>query len=217
MHILGQRIRYRPPNRPSLNLCKSWLPIFAGKLDFGHVGATSATDWPMTFVYRGCQKGVDVALIRPAEYDCHARDLSALVDLVSHDCAEVGAGRKQRVEVGHHVVLPDEGMGPVEASESQLLPTTWPLLLMPVAMPPKSPGRRPRVVSVSFCQSAPYWVVPSALPTDPTIWSSVVNAVGESASSEVLKRGESAVFPRCGVNRRYRRRFPSSLRLGLDR
>src|ERR1700722_17398484 len=65
-------------------------------------------------VCRCCQKGVDVARVRPAEYDCHARDLSALVDLVSHDCEEVGTGWKQRVEVGHHAVLPDEGMGPVE-------------------------------------------------------------------------------------------------------
>src|ERR1017187_5444218 len=64
--------------------------------------------------YRGCQKGVDVARMRPAEYDCHARDLSALVDLVSHGCEEVGTGRKQRVKVGHHAVLPDEAMGPVE-------------------------------------------------------------------------------------------------------
>jgi hypothetical protein len=37
---------------------------------------------------------------RPAEYDCHARDLSAIVDLVSLGCEEVGSGRKQRVEVG---------------------------------------------------------------------------------------------------------------------
>jgi hypothetical protein len=37
---------YRP-NRPSPNLRKSWLPTFAGKLDFGRVGATSATDLPM--------------------------------------------------------------------------------------------------------------------------------------------------------------------------
>src|SRR6266567_2401406 len=48
-------------------------------------------------VYRGCQKGVDVARIRPAEHRCHARDLSALVDLVSHGCEEVGTCRKQRV------------------------------------------------------------------------------------------------------------------------
>src|SRR4029077_12745369 len=65
-------------------------------------------------VNRGCQKGVDVARIRPAEYDCHARDLSALVDLVSHGCEEVGTGRKERVKVGHRAVLPDETMGPVE-------------------------------------------------------------------------------------------------------
>src|SRR5215469_4403868 len=53
--------------------------------------------------------------MRPAEHRCHARDLSALVDLVSHGCEEVGTCRKQRVKVGHHVVLPDEGMRPVEA------------------------------------------------------------------------------------------------------
>src|ERR1700739_1382449 len=65
-------------------------------------------------VCRGCQKSVDVARIRPTEYDCHARDLSALVDLVSHRCEEVGTGRKQRIKVGHHAVLPEEAMGPVE-------------------------------------------------------------------------------------------------------
>jgi len=66
-------------------------------------------------VCRGCQKGVDVARIRPAEHRCHARDLSALVDLVSHGCVEVGTGGKRRIEVGHHAVLPDEAVGPVEA------------------------------------------------------------------------------------------------------
>lgn len=65
-------------------------------------------------VYRGCQKGVNVALIRPAEHDCHPRDLSALVDLVSHGCEEVGTCGKQRIQVGHHAVLVDEAMGPVE-------------------------------------------------------------------------------------------------------
>src|SRR5580700_2580649 len=68
-----------------------------------------------SLVYRSCQKGVDVARMRPAEHRGHARDLSALVDLVSHGCEEVGTCRKQRVEVGHHAVLVDEGMGPVEA------------------------------------------------------------------------------------------------------
>ena len=55
---------------------------------------------------------MDIARFRPAEYDCHARDLSAFVDPVRHDWEEVGAGRKRRIKVGHHVVLPDEGMGP---------------------------------------------------------------------------------------------------------
>src|ERR1700746_691276 len=64
--------------------------------------------------YRGCQKGVDVAGIRPAEHYSHARDLSALVDLVRHDWEEIGTGGNKAVPVGHHVFLPDEGMGPVE-------------------------------------------------------------------------------------------------------
>src|ERR1700740_1114980 len=65
-------------------------------------------------VCRGCQKGVDVARIRPAAHDCHSRDLSAFVDFVRHDCEEVGTSRKQSVEVGHDVVLPDESMRPIE-------------------------------------------------------------------------------------------------------
>ena len=32
------------------------------------------------------------------------------LDLVSHGCVEVGTCRKQRAEVGHHAVLPDEGI-----------------------------------------------------------------------------------------------------------
>src|SRR5215472_11270019 len=53
--------------------------------------------------------------MRAAEHRCHARDLPALVDLVSHGCEEVGTCRKQRIKVGHHAVLPDEGTRPVEA------------------------------------------------------------------------------------------------------
>src|SRR6266568_3980378 len=66
-------------------------------------------------IYRGCKKGMDVARMGPGEHRCHARDLSALVDLVSHGYEEVGTCRKQRVKVGHHAVLPDEAMRPVEA------------------------------------------------------------------------------------------------------
>jgi hypothetical protein len=50
------------------------------------------------FVYRGCQKSVDVAGMRPAEHRCHARDFTALVDLVSHACKE---------DVNHHALAID--------------------------------------------------------------------------------------------------------------
>src|SRR4029077_5921024 len=87
---------------------------FAGKLDFGRVGATSATDLPMLWFTGVARKAWMLPRIRPAAHDCHSRDLSAFVDFVSHDCEEVGTSGKQRVEVGHDVVLPDESMGPVE-------------------------------------------------------------------------------------------------------
>src|SRR5271155_3837037 len=57
---------------------------------------------------------MDVPGMRPAHNRRHARDLSALVDLVSHGWEEVGTGGKHRVKVGQHSVLPDESMGPVE-------------------------------------------------------------------------------------------------------
>src|SRR5215467_2929730 len=44
-------------------------------------------------VYRSCHKSVDVAGMRPAAHRCHARDLSALVDLVCHGYDEVGTFR----------------------------------------------------------------------------------------------------------------------------
>src|ERR1700693_5605130 len=112
-------------------------------------------------VYRGCQKGVDLARIRSAEYGCHARDLSALVDRVSHGCVEVGTCRKQRVKVGHDAVLPDEGMGPVVFG---VLIASHHLALLLMSSPKgvASPGRRPRLVTVlGFCQRVPK-TVPSA-------------------------------------------------------
>src|SRR5216684_4258229 len=66
------------------------------------------------FVYRGCQKGVGFTGPPPAEHRSHSRDLTRRVDTNGHGCEQVGTGWKQRVEVGHHAVLPDEGMRPVE-------------------------------------------------------------------------------------------------------
>src|SRR5438477_12969000 len=67
-----------------------------------------------SFVYRGCQKGVGLTRMRPAEHRRHSHNLTALVDLVSHGWVQVGTGRKQRVKASQHPVLPDEGIRPVE-------------------------------------------------------------------------------------------------------
>src|SRR6267154_2698469 len=68
-----------------------------------------------SLLHRSCQKGVDLAHMRPAEHRSHARDLSAFIDRVSHGDEEVGIRRKQRVKLGHHAIRPDEAMRPVEA------------------------------------------------------------------------------------------------------
>ena len=111
-----------PAERMPLTLesagAESLQKLFAnirGQSDFGVRTCDICNRRAYVFVYRGCQKGVDVASLRPVEYDCHAGDLSALVDLVSHGCVEVGTCGKQSVKVGHHAILVDEGMGPVAA------------------------------------------------------------------------------------------------------
>src|SRR5579864_3099614 len=153
--------------------------------------------------YRGCQKGVDVAGTRPAEHYCHARDLSALVDLVRHDWEEIGTGGKQGVQVGHHVVLPDEGMGPVElgvqGASHHLAP------VVDAGGEGGSISRR----SEEVCDCAVCAVLPNrgiegcAVRTAdlPNNLAPVVDAQGDSASSEVKKRKDNAVFPRYAVKR----------------
>src|ERR1700693_3734213 len=151
-----------------------------------------------TFVYRGRQKGVDVARMRPAEHRCHARDLSALVDLVSHGCEEVGTCGKQRVKVGHLAVLVDEGMGPVEAGVQGASHDLSP------AVDTGGYGGKISRQSAEACECA---VLPKrakfacAFSIDyyPNSLALVVNSLGGSASSEVLKRDRSAVFPRYRV------------------
>src|ERR1700722_3401234 len=156
-----------------------------------------------SFVYRGCQKGVDVALMRPAHYDCHARDLSALVDLVSHDWVEVGTRGKQLVKVGHHAILPDERMGPVEVSVQRASHH------LAAVIDAGGEGGSSSERKVDFC----HWAVCAVQPNPgeggravstadlPGNLAAVVNHLGESAISEVTKRGDNVVFPRCAVNR----------------
>src|SRR6266851_9992974 len=94
--------------------CESLQKLFAsicGRIGFRVCRCDIRNRLVYSFVYGGCQKGVGLALMRPAENRRHSHDLSALVDLVSHGGEEVGFCRKQRAKVGHHVVLPDEGMG----------------------------------------------------------------------------------------------------------
>jgi hypothetical protein len=73
-----------------LDLAESEFPqkLFVnirGQIGFRVCGCDLCNRPAHALVCRSCQQGVDVARIRPAEYDCHARDLSALDDLVSHN------------------------------------------------------------------------------------------------------------------------------------
>src|SRR5215510_14413749 len=153
----------------------------------------------------GCKKGVDVARIGPAEYNCHARDLSALVDLVSHGCEEVGTCRKQRVKVGHHFVLVDEGMGPVEAGVQRASHH------LAQVVDAGGPGGRISRQNAEVCDCAVCAVLPKSgnegcavrAADSPNNLAPVVNAGGPigTRNSEVSKREGSAVFPQYGVNR----------------
>ena len=167
--------------------------------------------------YRGCQKGVDVARIWPAEYDCHARDLSALVDLVSHDCEEVGTGREQRIKVGHHSVLPDEAMGPVEVG----VPGASHHLALAVDAAGKGAKISRQSTKVCDCEVLPKSGIDGCAVRAgdfPNNLALVVNAEGETGdrTSEVRKRQGGAVFPQYGV-KRCGTVFPNSQRLRLDR
>src|SRR5215813_11086020 len=140
--------------------------------------------------------------MRSAEHSCHARDLSALVDLVSHGCQEVGTCRKQCVKVGHYAVLPDEGMRPVEAGVQGASYHLAP------AVDAGGPGGKISRQSAEVCDCA---VLPKngkegcavSAATSPNNLALVVNAGGDIGTrmSEVRKREGSAVFPQYGVNR----------------
>src|SRR5579863_3151222 len=165
-----------------------------------------------TLVCGCCQKGVEGARFRPADHDCHAPDLSALVDLGSKNCEQVGTRRKQRVEVGHHAVLIDEAMGPIEV-RIEVFSHHLALVVDAAGYSAKISRQKGQgcedavlpnrsilgcVVSTADC--------PNNLPP-------VVNALGDRASSVIRKRGGLAVFPRYGVN--YRSGAVSRVAYGL--
>src|SRR6266853_1340308 len=73
--------------------CESLQKLFAsicGRIGFRVCRCDIRNRLVYSFVYGGCQKGVGLALMRPAENRRHSHDLSALVDLVSHGGEEVG-------------------------------------------------------------------------------------------------------------------------------
>src|ERR1700692_427077 len=166
-------------------------------------------------VYWGCQKGVDVARLRPVEYDCHAGDLSALVDLVSHGCVEVGTCGKESVKVGHHAVLVMEGRGPLAAGVRF---TSHDLALVFDAFGQAGSISRQKAEACG-CVVLPKGahdgaVSGNALPNNLAL---VVNGVGHGArSSEVRKLGDSAVVPHYGVRKGAGSRIACSLALIVD-
>src|SRR5580700_2667270 len=65
-------------------------------------------------VYGGQKIGVNLVRMGPGLHRCHTRDLSAVIDIAGRDDEEVGIRGNERIQVGHHTVLPDEAVGPVE-------------------------------------------------------------------------------------------------------
>ena len=153
-------------SRPSPNLCKSCLLTFAGKLDFGCVRATSATDLP-TLAFTGFARK---AWVSPA---WGPLSTVAMPEICPRSLILLAMVAKRLELAGNSVlrsvITPSCQMKACDQlkPESRVLPTTWPRLLMPVAIAAKSPARVSRFVSAPFCQSAPNSVVPSELPTIP--------------------------------------------------
>src|SRR6266436_238053 len=173
-----------------------------GQIGFRVCGCDIRNRLVYSFVYGGCQKGVDLARMRSAEHRSHARDLSALVDRVSHGDEEVGICRKQRVKVGHNAIRPDEAMRPVEAG---VVGASYHLALVVDA---GGYGAKISRQSLEVCDCA---VLPQngqagcavRAATLPNNLAPVVNGPGDvgTRGSEARKREGIAVFPQYGVKR----------------
>src|SRR5579863_4606679 len=154
------------------------------------------------FFDRGCKKGVDLALVRPAAYESHASDFSAVVDLGSEGRAYVGTVRKQGVEVGHRAVLPDEGMGPVEAGVPAASHDLAPVVV--------AEGYVPNISREEVLEDCDKCVVlPNRAELGTAIGTAdlsnnlpqVVDAPGRAPMFLIGKLSGSVVFPRYGVKR----------------
>src|SRR5271156_658698 len=150
------------------------------------------------FVYRGGQKGVYLARMRPVEYDCHTRDLPFIIDLVSHGCVEVGTCRKQRIKVDRLAIFPDQCMGPAELRVQRA--SHHLALVVDACAQGENISRQG--FEDSECLVLPKSGIEECAVTDcANNLAFVVNPVGliGSRKSEVRKRGGIAIFPNHSV------------------
>src|SRR5271154_6869821 len=144
---------------------------------------------------------MDLARIRPGEHRCHARDLSALIDIAGRDDVEVGLLGIERVQVGQHAVLPDEAMGPadgVEGASHHLAP-----VVDACGKGGTISRQNTEVFDCAVCAVRPKRGNDGCAGRDiPNSLAVVINGVGViSIESEVWKLGGSVVFPQYGVGR----------------
>src|SRR6202167_1849819 len=156
-------------------------------------------------LFGGQEIGVDVALMGPGLHRSHARDLSKLIDIASRDYEQVGIRGNQRVKVGHHTILPDEAVGPVEIGVKVVSHHLGPAV--------DAGGKCGKISrqNADACDCAVRAVEPNRgiegcavssadLPGD---LAAIVNGVAEigTCTSEILKHEGSLIFPHYGVDR----------------
>ncbi len=150
---------------------RQWLSAgIRGQIQFRVCTHDVCNRLAQVFVYRGCQKGVDLL---PA---CGPASTVAMPEICPRSLILLAEITKRWELSGNSVlrsvITPFCQMKPWDQLLPELkeLPTTWPRLLMLVAKEATSPGRRsPRLVTVLFCQRAAKGV-PSELTACPTIW-----------------------------------------------
>src|SRR5580692_5832921 len=96
----------------SPNLCECWLLTFAGKLDFGRVGATSATDLPKLWCAGVARKAWILPASGPLSTIAMPEICPRSLILFAITAKRLELAGNSVFKVGHYVVLPDEGMGP---------------------------------------------------------------------------------------------------------
>src|SRR5215469_8915179 len=140
-------------------------------MDFGRVGATSATDVRM-LSSEGINRMAWILFLSGPVSTVAIPEICPLSLILLAAMMK----RLESLEISELrlVITPSCQMKPRDQpAELKVLPTTWPRLLMPVAKAAPSPGRMPRFVTAPrapFCQREATMVEPSAVETYPTAW-----------------------------------------------